>query len=1125
MAADPPPSPPRPEGDPEPGADPSSKPRTRRRVLIGRYRMHSPLPAVEFVGPPGTEVEPPPAAPRPEVPPVPFLFLDSALALAVLTLAAFLASFAATNADLWLHLASGRLVAHGQFPFGADPFSYVAGATWLNHAWLLDLGMYLLYRPGGVALVAAKTAIVVALAAVLLAIRRRSTSGGLAPAVTTTLVLLACSPQFVLRSAVVSYLLFAVLLLILHRGFFSVPGDVSDSSADSDSPPGDSPGAKWKLPLAIGLLFLLWVNVDGGFVFGLLLLAIWIVGAVLQRRFPLGDAGDDPGEASHSPTQLGFALLAAIFACLINPYHVHAFRLPQELALVGMPHELTADIGQFMHEQFGVAALDGAFARQVGPVAADSLYALLAIGLASFAVNFAGWRWRRVLAWMVFAYLGTGYPRLGPYFALVCGPAIVLNVQALLARRRIVWADADNSRADHLRRSLAATARFTMLLALVLALLLAWPGWLGPDANVEAPSRRVAWRVIPDPTMERLAKKLNGWYDAGELPKGEARGFHSPPAFSNYCAWFCPAEKGMVDQRLTAPPQAIADFLALRRAFGLTSRTKADRPEPPDPLLEKAGVTHIVMSGPVVLHAPPQITGLGLNLFLNPNQWPVWAIEGRGVICGRRDSYPKLRIDPTRRAVGDAVEPLPAEPIASGEPPHATTLWDRFHAAPAPVPPETYETGLWLAYRTAVGARSEIAIHAARYFGLAAGRVTIGLPDLAGQCLNTFMPQQIAIPFETAWWRSPEGRSGRSASLLAVRAARRAIRANSADPEAYVRLAQAYGTMDSDTIIGPYQRITAARQAIVRLSAAPYRQTAADEEMVLQEQLSSQLERLMIPGTDAQPLDLILEAQNRFVELRTQLGPRAIDGDTAGFEAKLRGQRDALEQLRAKVRKNLDNWENGAANLTPPQRAAFACRYGLAREALKTLRAASAELDPGSALLMANLALMAGETEDARGWLIQIENLPMDRAPPEFRFRLHMFSVQAAAALGDYRGALEQSEAALDLLTPPPLQLSRAIANLMSPDPALPLARAVTMPLWGGLWRADQVPTMIGDLNQLSDLVRARGDWRVLQGMLALEEGDIPLARKRLSQEAKSRVPFGSRALAQRWIELLTPAP
>src|SRR5690348_12286356 len=49
---------------------------------------------------------------------------DRLLALLVVILAFLTASFLAHNSDLWFHLATGRLLAHGQFSFGTDPFAY-----------------------------------------------------------------------------------------------------------------------------------------------------------------------------------------------------------------------------------------------------------------------------------------------------------------------------------------------------------------------------------------------------------------------------------------------------------------------------------------------------------------------------------------------------------------------------------------------------------------------------------------------------------------------------------------------------------------------------------------------------------------------------------------------------------------------------------------------------------------------------------------------------------------------------------------------------------------------------------------------------------------------------------------
>src|SRR4051812_41132916 len=83
--------------------------------------------------------EPPAARPR--------HWPDAVLAALVLAFAFLAASFAARNTDLWLHLAAGRLLAHGAYTFGSDPFAYTTGgAYWANHAWLSDLALYAGYR-------------------------------------------------------------------------------------------------------------------------------------------------------------------------------------------------------------------------------------------------------------------------------------------------------------------------------------------------------------------------------------------------------------------------------------------------------------------------------------------------------------------------------------------------------------------------------------------------------------------------------------------------------------------------------------------------------------------------------------------------------------------------------------------------------------------------------------------------------------------------------------------------------------------------------------------------------------------------------------------------------------------
>src|SRR4051794_36033270 len=96
--------------------------------------------------------------------------LDWLTALVVVALAVFLASFAVRNSDFWLHLAAGRLITSGAYPFGLDPFSALDPTpVWINHAWFYDVLIFLINRSGGgMAIVIAKAAGVAVMGGVLL---------------------------------------------------------------------------------------------------------------------------------------------------------------------------------------------------------------------------------------------------------------------------------------------------------------------------------------------------------------------------------------------------------------------------------------------------------------------------------------------------------------------------------------------------------------------------------------------------------------------------------------------------------------------------------------------------------------------------------------------------------------------------------------------------------------------------------------------------------------------------------------------------------------------------------------------------------------------------------------------
>jgi hypothetical protein len=148
----------------------------------------------------------------------------------------------------------------------------------------------------------------------------------------------------------------------------------------------------------------------------------------------------------------------------------------------------------------------------------------------------------------------------------------------------------------------------------------------------------------------------------------------------------------------------------------------------------------------------------------------------------------------------------------------------------------------------------------------------------------------------------------------------------------------------------------------------------------------------------------------------------------------------------------------------------------------------------------------------------------------EYRLRC----TQAAAAVGDYAAAVDHAAAFRPLLTGLP-QLARAlgegIADMILPDaPAHPLTRLLTLPRWGGVSERQLAAInnrpIVADLMQIQGTVQDMqqyGDWLVREAMLALEAGDVALARRRLTDAvgpAAPRLTFRDRALAQSWLAL-----
>ena len=200
---------------------------------------------------------------------------------ATFTLLTALAAFAFTiivptalrDGDTGWHIATGAwIVAHARVPT-TDPFSFTAtGRPWVAHEWLSELAMYASYRAAGWSglIVLIGTAMAALFALVACEVRR-----WLSPRASVVALLMLVTgvlPSLLARPHVLALPLLAGWTIVLLH------------ARERDRPP----------PLGFALVMLVWANAHGSFVFGLALVGVFALEALItaapsdRRRVVLG---------------------------------------------------------------------------------------------------------------------------------------------------------------------------------------------------------------------------------------------------------------------------------------------------------------------------------------------------------------------------------------------------------------------------------------------------------------------------------------------------------------------------------------------------------------------------------------------------------------------------------------------------------------------------------------------------------------------------------------------------------------------------------------------------------------------------------------------------------------------
>jgi len=211
-----------------------------------------------------------------------------------------MAAGSVTDPDVWWHLRTGQLTLANRAVFHTDPYSFTrAGEPWINHEWLFDVFLYLLYRAGGWGGLILAFAAITSVSFLLLFVRcagRPYIAG-----VVAIWAALASIPLWGVRPQMISLLLVSVLLVVRDRA-------------------RNHPALWWWMVPVM----LLWVNLHAAYALGIALMALFLAGEALDIIFGFQTWA---ASAPYSWT-LSRALLACAAVVPLNPYGLKMYGYP-----------------------------------------------------------------------------------------------------------------------------------------------------------------------------------------------------------------------------------------------------------------------------------------------------------------------------------------------------------------------------------------------------------------------------------------------------------------------------------------------------------------------------------------------------------------------------------------------------------------------------------------------------------------------------------------------------------------------------------------------------------------------------------------------------------------------------
>jgi len=167
-----------------------------------------------------------------------------------------------SDPDFWWHLRTGELIVQTHTIPHVDPFSFSkAGERWITHEWLSEVLIFSLFRLGGYGLVILTFSLIITGAYFLVYIRCISQIRPYVAGFVLLLGAISTAPTWGVRPQMISLFLFSLFLLLLER--YRQNGKV-------------------RVLFPLPLIMLIWVNLHAGYLLGIVLVGIYIVGGFIE---------------------------------------------------------------------------------------------------------------------------------------------------------------------------------------------------------------------------------------------------------------------------------------------------------------------------------------------------------------------------------------------------------------------------------------------------------------------------------------------------------------------------------------------------------------------------------------------------------------------------------------------------------------------------------------------------------------------------------------------------------------------------------------------------------------------------------------------------------------------------